>query len=771
MLTALGIAAPGGFAVAAVVSYLAPDLVRRRSVVLRRVLAVLAAGVAFLASTDPTGVAVVDAVLAPALAAGVTLLAARARPWTVAAAAGAAAVVSVASPHPALAFAAAGAALAMALTARQTPVATALLGAALANAAIRVRLPGPSAVEVLVAAGLLAPVASSGYRRLQGKTRKRFHSAAFAAGVVVGPIALVGLMALAVARPGLERAVDHASKGLDAAKAAEQADAARELDAAAEGFERSGNTLAAWWARPALAVPVVGPHLRALRVVAETGTDLADAGRQVATATDLGGLRIEGGRVPLEPIVAIQAPLRRASAEVTAAVARLRKARSPWLVPPVADRLHANLARLGDADRSLKASRDVVGVLPRLLGADGPRRWFLAIQTPSEARGAGGFVGNYGEITADGGKLDLARFGRHNDLNAGGDPASKVITGPADLLPRYRRFEVAHTWESITLSPDFPSVAKVIAGLYPQSGGQPIDGVIAVDPAGVAALLRLTGPLRVPSWPAPLTGRNAERILLYEQYLQLPNPDRIDFLGEATRLLWERITSGPLPPVPKILAVLGPVVAKKHLMVSAIDPAEDAALDRAGINGRMAPVGDGDALAVVAQNAGGNKIDWFLKRTIDYRPRHDPATGKVSAKLTITLDNAAPAAGLPDYVIGSSLQPPLPPGTNRLYLSVYTPLGLVGARVNDAAAAMESEVETGRKVYSTYVDIGPGGQAVVQLDLAGTVRAGSAYRLALHAQPQVTPDRVSVTLAGRPPKRLALDRDLAVQFPGKAPGS
>lgn len=764
MLTALGLAAPGGFAVAAVVSYLAPDLVRRRSVVLRRVLAGLAAGVAVLAGTDPTGVAAVDAVLAPALAAGVTLLAGRARPWTVAAAAGAAAVVSVASPHPAIAFAAAGAALAMALTARQTPVAAALVGAALANAAIRLRLPGPSAVEVVVAAALLAPVAWSGYRRLRGKTRKRIHAAAFAAGAVVAPVALVGLVALAVARPGLERAVDRAGKGLDAARAADQAGAARHLEAAGEGFAHAHGALGAWWARPALALPVLGPHLRALRVVADTGIDLAGAGRQVATATDLGGLRIEGGRVPLDRIVAIQAPLRRASAEVTGALARLRRARSPWLVPPVADRLADNVARLTDADRSLRASRDVVGVLPRLLGGEGPRRWFLAIQTPSEGRGSGGFIGNYGEIVADRGQLDLARFGRIGELNTGGDPAARVLTGPADVLPRYERFDVATTWQNVTLSPDFPSVTRVIAGLYPQSGGRPVDGVIAVDPAGVAALLRLTGPLTVPPWPVPLTAKNAERILLYDQYAELPDSERVDFLGAASRLLWQRITSSRLPPVPKILDALGPAVAGKHLMVSAVDGQEDAALGRAGINGRLAPPRGGDALAVVTQNASGSKIDWFLRRRVDYRPTYDPETGKLSARLDVTLDNAAPPAGLPDYLIGSSLLPPLPRGTNRLYLSVYTPLGLSGARLDGAEVTVESEVEAGRKVYSIYVDIPPQGRRVLQLDLAGALAPGTAYRLGLRAQPLVAPDRVSVTLEGRPPRRLVLKGDETLRF-------
>ncbi len=40
-------------------------------------------------------------------------------------------------------------------------------------------------------------------------------------------------------------------------------------------------------------------------------------------------------------------------------------------------------------------------------------------------------------------------------------------------------------------------MAQVIGGLYPQSGGEPIDGAISVDPITLAAFLKLTGPVAV----------------------------------------------------------------------------------------------------------------------------------------------------------------------------------------------------------------------------------------------------------------------------------
>jgi len=62
----------------------------------------------------------------------------------------------------------------------------------------------------------------------------------------------------------------------------------------------------------------------------------------------------------------------------------------------------------------------------------------------------------------------------------------------------------------------FPAI---LAQLYPQSGGPSIDGVLAIDPYGLAALLNFTGPIDVPGLAEPLTSANAAQVLLTQQYI------------------------------------------------------------------------------------------------------------------------------------------------------------------------------------------------------------------------------------------------------------
>lgn len=758
MLVETALAGPGGFAAGAVFAYLAPDLLRRRAIWFRRAVAVAAAVGAAVAGAEPTGLAVLDALYAAAMASIVTLFAARAQPKTITFIAGLTAAFSVTSGiGGVLALAAFGVALATALTATRAPVATVVVGATVVNAVLRIKVPAPMGTESAIAALVVAATCISGYRRLKRTTRHRARRVGALVGVAGAGLALLGITAVAIARPGLERGAAEANRGLSAAKAADQSSASASLDRSGDAFAAAGSTLQSFWVQPARIVPVVSQHIRAATEAASSGRKLAAAGSQVARATDLGGVRITDGRIPLEPIRALARPLASAEREVSAAVADLRKVRSPWLVGPLAVRLDANLRRLGATEASLQTSTKLVNLLPDLLGARGERRWFLAVQTPSEARATGGFIGNFGEITATDGKLALPRFGRLSELNNGGDPAQRVLIGPADYLARYERFDVTTTWQNVNLSPDFPSVARVIGGLYPQSGGQPIQGVLAIDPVGIAAFLKLTGPLIVPGWPEPITAENAERILLYEQYVRYGDTaERVDFLGDATQLLWQRITSGDLPSPQKILRLLGPAVQQKHLLVSSLDDAEDAALAEAGLNGRVRRHGS-DTLAVVTQNASGNKIDWFLERDLDYRVSI-AEDAVLTATLEVTLRNAAPPAGLPDYLIGNTVMPRLPRGTSRLYVSVYTPWNLSEARLADRPTTMESEAEVGLRVYSTFVDVPPQGSVVLALDLAGTF-SRPAYELGVHAQPLVKPDhfRLEFRGLGRPAQTTRLE--------------
>ena len=87
--------------------------------------------------------------------------------------------------------------------------------------------------------------------------------------------------------------------------------------------------------------------------------------------------------------------------------------------------------------------------------------------------------------------------------------------------------------------------------------------------------------------------------------------------------------------------------------------------------------------------------------------------------MRIELTNTAPAGGLPDYVIGNAVG--LPPGTNRMRLSVYSSLPLTTATLDGAPLDVSPGLELGWNVYSRFIEIPAGGTVAMQFDFAGHV--------------------------------------------------
>ncbi len=723
------------------------ERVRQSRVVILAALAAVSAVGAAVSGGAPTGWVPLDVLLLAGLGAAAVFAGAYAPSWLILVAAGASAVAGFDSVALALALAAIGLVL-VSLLVEVEPLIDAAAAGLVAQAALRLTSPDGAGLSAVVAAAILVPLLAAAVRDLDPVRRRvLFRVALGALGFsLVGGI--VAAVAAASAVGPLRRGLSAATATIEATSGVELETTATSLAEARRDFSEARQALDAWWALPARAVPVVAQHWRVLHGAAVTGQELADAGERALGAPALVDVHVVDGRVPLEQLAEIELPVADVAGRATAARRRLDEARTPWLLPPLSSELDTRLERVHDIEKSAQLAHRVLPMVPRLLGRDGLRRYFLAVQTPVEARGSGGFMGNYGEITAEGGQLRLTRFGRQTDLTLAPGRSERKLEAPEDFLARYSRFRPDATWANVNLSPDFPTTAQVVANLYPQSGGMPIDGVVALDPAGLAALLALVGPVEVPGWPTPIDSTNALQILLYDQYQRYDNireAERVDFLGEVAQAAWARLTSGPLPSVRELLAVLGPAVGDKHLFLSSLHPDEQRLFEDMGVAGRMAPV-EGDFIGLVTQNAGGNKIDYFLRRELDYRAEIDPGSGQLRASAKVALHNDAPATGLGPSLIGNEVIPSLPNGTNKLYLSFYTPWDLVGARVDGAPVELERGVELGRRVYSAAVVIPPKSMATVELILSGRRTEGGEYRLDVHRQPVVAPDEVRATV-------------------------
>lgn len=727
-------------------------------------IALMGAVGAVAAGCSPTGATVIDAILV-GLAVLVVVWAAASSPWWGGVIAAIVAMVFAPSAVLlAVAALAAGGGLVVGLRGRAEPWTRALVAALAVQVFARLGEVGSFGVSAAIAISTLFALTVVGISRRRRQDRRIAFgvAAALVGGTVLAVIG--GGLAAASARGSVEDGVDRAQQAVD-----QLADG--DFDAARVSFHEAAELLADGdaaldrpWTQPARLVPVVAQYRAA-------GTELvgsaADVTSQVASALDRidpDALRVRNGSIDITAVEALQQPMAELLDALDQLVVSVRSIDDPWLSRRLTDRLDELVVQVEDERPKGGDLLQAVRQMPTLLGRDGLRRYFVAFTTPVEARGLGGFMGNWAEVTLDRGQIEVTKFGRHDDLNTTG-AQPKVITGPADFLATWgdRGFRQAdggghsRIWSDVTMSPQFPSVAQVISEIYPQSGGQQLDGVFAMDIYTIAALMQITGPVDVPSAGVSVTPENAVEFLLHGQYLQIQDtPQRVDALELVAKTTIDRLLTSDLPSPVDMAELLAPYVSQRRLVGWSPVPAEQAVMTTLGADGALPVPGTGDAAAVVINNAGNGKIDYYL----DGRMSYDVATGDdttVRATLTVDLSNSAPAEGEPPYVIGNSYD--LPNGTNYLYVTGYGALPIRSATVDGVTVPLRSSVEAGLNAASLFVRIPPGGAATIVFNLEGQVDDPAAFTRTVEwrSPPSVRPMPATLTLNGEPMLRSPVD--------------
>jgi hypothetical protein len=744
-------------------------------------IAAVSGAVAALGSAAPTGGRLQDAVLVLAAVGVVTWAAATARWWTLVVLSVVAATIASSLVLTVVGIVAVGAATWIGTRQRDLPVARAAVAALGLNLAIRSELGGFLGLPTLLTIGAAMLVLVSGLSRRSGRVR-RSAVIAGAAVVALAALALVGGGVAAVSASGeLRDGAQMARDGLEFLDDGDYAAAADQFDAAADALASADRRVAGVWSSPAAWVPVAAQHRSAALALSASASavsaDLAEALRVV----DPEQLRLVNGRFDLDAIRLIEQPFVAVQTSIRDLRDTLERVDSPWLVPVIRDRLHDFDDELEQNEERADNAVAAVRLAPRMLGADGERRYFVAFTTPAETRGMGGFMGNWAVISADRGRLRLADFGRTRDLNLGGE-RPRYVTGPDDWLEQWGRYGFTNgpagstsetPWSNVTISPVFSSTAQVVGELLPQSGGGEVDGTFAVDPQVLQALLSMVGPIAVEGSDVRLDESNILQFLLIDQYRFDDDAERVDLLEDVSRATIVEVLAGALPDPTVVARELGPLVAQGRLVGSAVDAEEQALFESVGLAGSLPSLDGGDGIAAVFNNAGPNKIDVYLGRDLTYTATVDERTGAVDATLELTLTNSADPEALPDSVVENATGDAR--GTNRTLLSLYSALPLSGVEVDGEPIVMRPEVEAGWIVNSAFLAIPPGGSVTVNAEFRGDLELPAGYTLAVRPQPMVLPEEQRIVVTSPDGTRLitrsgVAERPETMSVDGRGPG-
>jgi hypothetical protein len=488
-------------------------------------------------------------------------------------------------------------------------------------------------------------------------------------------------------------------------------------------------------------VPVAGHTVRAVDDVAEAMIRVVDAADVLTRKLEaIEGLQvIEGGKIRTDLLEQLRGPLLRQRDALAELEAAASDGRSGWIPPPLWDVLDELEGRAAAYASSAARGSDAVALMGPMLGARGPRTYLVVLLNNAELRGAGGIPSAAGTITAVEGRLTLGRF-RHTVALRGPKPHAQVAA-PADFRRRFGFYGADTTfWTNTTFSPDVPDVALVAARAFEKVTGTAVDGVVLVDPRGIAALLPEDAAIRVRGSGATVDRAALPAYTYSTVYADLGGAERARrrALLRLGQKAFEAILGGGSLTGRTTLEDAGRALAAGHVRIVSFDPVEQRVLDRLDASGDLdgAPA---DSLLVAAQNFSADKLDYWARRDVRHSCTISDDGDEAACTTEVRIRNDAPR-GLIRYVAGK------PYGVVEHLFEVYVPedaevrsVGLDGAPVE-----FYPDRQDGHEVVGAFVETARGERHTLRVGYE--LPLDGSYTLEVLPQPLAHDARLRVTI-------------------------
>ena len=242
----------------------------------------------------------------------------------------------------------------------------------------------------------------------------------------------------------------------------------------------------------AAAVPGLGQTPRAAQAIATSLDQALTALRPLTDQLDVldpSALISDNGQIDIAALETAIPAMKQAQPGLDAAVATMAAAPTGGLMlPQVSSAATQFTDQLDSLQSSLSTAVQFGEIAGPLLGADSEKRYFVGILNPNEARGTGGFLGNYAILSAKDGKISVDQVGSNTDL----PNLDKLPPGLGkDFVKRYGDDPILIG--NMNLSPHFPSTAKIWLASWKKKTGEQLDGAIAADVVALGEVVRASG--------------------------------------------------------------------------------------------------------------------------------------------------------------------------------------------------------------------------------------------------------------------------------------
>lgn len=343
-----------------------------------------------------------------------------------------------------------------------------------------------------------------------------------------------------------------------------------------------------------------------------------------------------------------------------------------------------------DVDRLglyFKEGKEMVDNLPGLLGAGGKKTYLLLFQNNMELRPTGGFIGSFGLLSFDGGRMSELIV---NDVYSA-DGQLRGHVEPPTPIKNY--LGEANWWlRDSNWDPDFPTTAQRAEWFLDKEMDQKVDGVFGIDLNVVKDTLKLTGPIFLPDYNLSITSDNLyekTQAEAEEEFFPGSHQKR-SFITALSRSLVSQIENLGRDKKLPLLYDLIQNFSKRHIQAFLHNNELQDSFSALGWAGAVEnpSCGDGcyaDLVGITEANVGVNKANYFVDRKIELKVVVKP--NEIDRSLTLNLRNKANGA------LGT-------PAKYKVYVRIFVPQDSNILKVKRVTGDYEEDLEP--EIFDTH---------------------------------------------------------------------
>ena len=379
---------------------------------------------------------------------------------------------------------------------------------------------------------------------------------------------------------------------------------------------------------------------------------------------------------------------------------------------------------------------NTIDVWPDLLGFNGKKTYLVLFQNNMELRPGGGFIGSYGLLTLDKGKI--TDFAIHDVYDADGQLKGHVE--PPFAIRRYLK-SVHWYMRDSNFNVDYINDAAEAARFLNLEKNQMVNGVIGVDVSFVKNILSAMGQVYVPEYNENVTADNLFQLTEShaEKNFFPGSTQKKDFLRLLLQSMQSNITGKKNVSYLSIAQAIGNSISQKHVLF-AFDNSSIQNLFT--VNGWSSSLWDdrkenknlvNDYFGISEANLGINKANYFIKRSVSQVVNIDD-NGGVSSSITVAYKN-------------TNTNGIWPGGDYKNYLRFILPQGaqLTGIKINGQAQATVDAI-TDPQIYENKNFSQPSKLEIEKYDQNGKTIYGFLTNIPVNSLQTIT---FNYTLSGQ----------------------